>query len=149
MTLTVTLSGSGSEVYTETVYQHDRNATLVFEGTDLPEEYEVHFGIGKERGISVICKGDAEGVKIPDALLSTGDYIYGWVYDASEATGMRSIGTVIIPVIPRPVPIPSQNGSSSGSGTIKYEINEDDENLTFLGTTANRLFSDNIIEEEH
>lgn len=146
MTLIAKITEPRSTVYTNSVYQHDRNVTLVIEGIDLTDNYEVFFSDRKEGSISVSVPGKAEGVVVPDALLSTGEYIYAWVIEPDESAGKETLCMVTIPVIPRPVPIPV-NGSSSGGGSIKYEVDPDEENLIFKGTAVNRSLTPNIEEE--
>ena len=133
MTLTARISDYGTTTYTESVHQHDRNVTVIFEGIDLPEKYEVHFANQKERGISVACVGSATGVKIPDPLLSTGDYVYGWVCIVDDDTGCEARYEIVIPVIPRPVPIPIQTSTEDIPIITNYDLNADEENLSFTG----------------
>ena len=139
MTLQAEIYGSSSTTYTQSVYQHDKNVTLVFDGIDLPEKYEVHFSNQKDSGISVACEGTSSGVLIPDALLSTGDYVYAWVCDSDEATGTNCRYMVVIPVIPRPAPVPVQIVHDSSGEKWEYEINADDENLTFINSPDGML----------
>lgn len=146
MTLQAEIYQSSSTTYTKSLYQHDKNVTLVFDGIDLPAEYEVHFSNEKERGISVACKGSANGVVIPNALLSTGQYVYAWLCDVGAATGTGGQFMVVIPVIPRPVPIPVQTSSEQVPIITNYEIDADDENLSFTGYFNNVL--NNSLEEE-
>lgn len=147
MILQARIFENSSTTYTESLYQHDKNVTLVFDGIDLPGKYEVHFSNEKERGISVSCEGDTTGVKIPDALLSTGEYVYAWVCDAGESTGNGVVYTVVIPVIPRPVPVPVQISSGSEPIITNYEVNADEENLTFTGYINGLIERDKEIEE--
>lgn len=145
MTLQATIFENNSITYTKSLYQHDKNVTLVFDGIDLPEKYEVHFSNYKDdRNISVSLIGTAKGVLIPDALLSTGHYVYVWVVDAGTETGKGTIYTVVIPVIPRPMPIPVQE--STVPIITNYEIEADGENLSFTGI-LNDIMKDNIEEE--
>ena len=145
MTLQAKIYEANSTTYTQSVYQHDKNVTLVFDGLDLPEKYEVHFSNQKDSGISVSCEGTKSGVLIPDALLSTGEYVYVWVCDSNEQTGTNVQYMVVIPVIPRPVPIPVQTASED-SGEFGYAIDEDEEDLSFFGT-PNGMLRPNIEED--
>ena len=148
MTLAVDISNTGSTVYTESVYQHDKNVTIVFEGADLPDEYEVIFSNTKDRGISVSCEGTPAGVLIPDELLSTGEYVYVWVRlvsSSEEKTEKSTVASVTIPVIPRPVPI--SVGSTSTKPIInRYEIHPDEEDLEFTGY-MNHIINHDMEEE--
>jgi hypothetical protein len=148
MVLVAQIYDRESTTYTESVYQHDKNVTLVFQGVDLPEKYEVIFSDRKERGISISCEGNGvSGVLIPDQLLSTGDYVYAWVCETDEETGRMTRCPVVIPVIPRPVPIPIQKGSGEDVPIItNYDIDPENENLSFTGYFNNIL--DNNKEEE-
>ena len=146
MTIDAKIYASNSMTYTRSLYQHDKNVTLVFDGIDLPSKYEVQFSNEPDgQGISVSCEGDSAGVLIPDELLSTGKYVYAWVCNTEEETGRFTVCPIVIPVIPRPVPIPV--GGSSGSGKFKYEVDEDTENVTFLNALINRAMEPNIEED--
>ena len=57
--------------------------------------------------------------------------MYVWVVDAGTETGKGTIYTVVIPVIPRPMPIPVQE--STVPIITNYEIEADGENLSFTG----------------
>lgn len=143
MTIDAVIYESSSMTYTKSLYQHDKNVTLVFKGIDLPETYEVHFSNDKERGISVACEGDSSGVKIPDELLSTGSYVYAWVCKVENEMGKSTSFEVVIPVIPRPIPIPVTKVETG----FKYRIDEGSEDLAFFGA-ANNMLIPNIEPEE-
>ena len=145
MTLIARISEGETTAYTESTYQYNKNTTLEFEGVDLPDEYEVHFSNDKERGISVSRIGSAVGVLIPDELLSTGEYVYAWLYGTAKS-GKVTLFMVTIPVIPRPVPIYSE--SSSGDGKFKYDVVEDEENLIFHSSAMDRAMIPNIEEDD-
>lgn len=146
MILQARIFENSSTTYTDSLHQHDKNVTLVFDGIDLPEKYEVHFSNVKERGISVACEGSSTGVKIPDALLSTGEYVYAWVCDAGESTGNGVVYTVVIPVIPRPMPVPVQISSGSEPIITNYEVHADEEDLSFTGYINGLIEKDKEIE---
>lgn len=134
MTIQAQIFSNNSTTYTQSLYQHDRNVTLVFEGIDLPGKYEVHFSNQKDSGISVACEGSSSGVVIPDALLSTGEYVYAWVCEKDEETGFTCQFMVVIPVIPRPVPVPIQVVHDGSDEKWEFEVNADEENLTFINS---------------
>lgn len=136
MKLEAKIYESNSMTYTKSLYQHDKNVTLVFDGVDLPEKFEVHFANEKDGGISIVCEGKDSGVLIPDALLSTGAYVYAWVYDTGETSGRGVVYEICIPVIPRSIPI---HTNSENDGKINYRIDEADENLVINGVTRNLL----------
>lgn len=147
MTIEAKIYEQNSMTYTKSLHQHDKNVTLIFTGIDLPETYEVHFSNQKERGISVACEGDNTGVLIPDELLSTGEYVYAWVCNMAgkDIDNTATLYTVVIPVIPRPIPV---KGSSSSDGKIKYSVDEDEENVNFLNSMFNRAIDPNIEEDD-
>ena len=145
MTLVAQLYDQESMAYTESVYQHDKNVTMVFEGADLPEKYEVIFSDRKDRGISIACEGTGSGVLIPNELLSTGEYVYAWVRLVNEDE-KTTVYSVTIPVIPRPVPIPVQTSTDTIPIITNYEIDPEDENLSFTGVFNDIL--NNSKEEE-
>lgn len=143
MIISAVIYESSSVTYTQSVHQHDKNVTLVFEGIDLPENYEVHFSNEKDGGISIACEGNNSGVQIPDELLSTGSYVYAWVCRVESETGSSTIFEVVIPVIPRPIPIPV----SRSDGEFKYRIDPEEEDLEFFGK-PNSMIIPNITPEE-
>lgn len=127
---------SNATVYTESVYQYDKNITLVIEGIELPNRYEVHFSNDREQGVSVSCIGKADGVAIPNAFLITGKYIYAWICVPSGSTGAAARYMVTIPVILRPAPVPVQIVSD---GSVHYDVIPSDENMIFYGNMNNAL----------
>lgn len=144
MILNVDISDRSAMQYTESVYQHDKNVTIVLTGDDLPEKYEIVFSNQKERGISIACEGTPAGVVIPDALLSTGDYVYAWVRTGNETDkDYYTLCSITIPVIPRPVPIPVQTSSET---EFKYRIDAENEDLEFFGK-PNEMLIPNIEPE--
>lgn len=103
----------------QTVHQFDKGQKLVVTGIVLPETFEVHMSNDKEDGIAYSCKGDAEGVTIPDALFVSGDYIYVWLYDTTESEG-ETVYQVVIPVVRRPV----QLSFSQGGKEVGYMVDD-------------------------
>lgn len=94
---------------TAPVWQYDTGLTLVIEGVQLPETYEVHFGASRD-GSTVTVAGTAEGAAIPDALLETGLPVYAWLYLRGENDG-QTVKAITIPVtrrgqLPAPDPEP-------------------------------------------
>ena len=148
MNLEAKIYESNSMTYTKSLYQYDKNVTLVFNGVDLPEKFEVHFANERDGGVSIVVEGKDSGVLIPDALLSTGAYVYAWVYDTGEISGRAVVYEICIPVIPRSIPI--HTNSEGGSGKIDYHIDEEDENLIIDGITRRmlRTMGANIETEE-
>ena len=137
MKLEAKIYESNSMTYTKSLHQHDKNVTLVFDGVDLPEKFEVHFANERDGGVSIVCEGSDSGVLIPDALLSTGAYVYAWVYDTGEVSGKGVVYEICIPVIPRSIPV--HTTSEGGGGKINYHVDEEDENLIIDGITRRML----------
>ena len=86
------------------LYQWDRGVKLRITGIDLPENYEVHFSNQQFSGDAKVAIGDASGVVIPDEYTSTGRTIYAWLVLQDDPTNEKSMFTVVIPVIKRPMP---------------------------------------------
>lgn len=129
MAIEAVFRAGSKTAHTRNVFQHDKCQRLTFSGIELPARYEVHFSNSKDRGFSVACEGGQNGVLIPDALLTTGEYVYGYLHDTSGGTVSETLYTIIIPVTPKPVPVPIQVDSS---GTVRsYEIRPEEENLVF------------------
>lgn len=59
--------------------QYNKGQRIQFIGEGLPFSYEVHFS-NCEYGKSISVIGDASGVRVPDALLLTGESIWFWIY---------------------------------------------------------------------
>ncbi|MBQ1340885.1 MAG: hypothetical protein IIY33_00240 [Erysipelotrichaceae bacterium] len=73
-----------TKAYTRNAHQFDKGQKLIMTGIALPESFEVHMSNEKEGGLAYSCKGNAEGVYIPDALFVSGEYVYVWLYDISK-----------------------------------------------------------------
>lgn len=84
-------------------FQYDYGQILRFVGLDLPSTFEVHFSndIFGESKTGIGTDGD---VVIPDEYLTTGDYIYAWVYLHTGADDGETEYVVTIPVNPRARP---------------------------------------------
>ena len=108
-----------TRTYTKSAHQFDKGQKLIFTGIILPETFEVHMSNDKEDALAYSCKGDAEGVTIPDALFVNGDYIYVWLYDTTESEGETAY-EVVIPVIRRPV----QLSFSQGGKEVGYMVDD-------------------------
>ena len=103
------------KVYTKTMHQYDHGQKLIVTGIALPDRYDIHMSNDPEDGIAYSCKGDAEGVTIPDALFVSGEYIYIWLYDLNEGEGSTSY-EIVVPVVRRPVQLSLQQGSGGAMG---------------------------------
>lgn len=85
------------------LFQWDYGQVLQFQGLELPDTYEVHFANTDSR-TSVTMLGNAYGVDIPDACLTSGEPIYAWVFLHTGESDGETEYTVSIPVIARAEP---------------------------------------------
>lgn len=67
-------------ILTSPVYQYDYGLVLKINGIDLPDVYEVHFSNLEFSGESETSIGDSKGVEIPNTYLTSGEYIYAWLF---------------------------------------------------------------------
>lgn len=67
-------------ILTSPVYQYDYGLVLKINGIDLPDVYEVHFSNLEFSGESETSLGNSEGVEIPNTYLTSGEYIYAWLF---------------------------------------------------------------------
>lgn len=67
-------------ILTSPVYQYDYGLVLKINGIDLPDVYEVHFSNLEFSGESETSIGNSEGVEIPNTYLTSGEYIYAWLF---------------------------------------------------------------------
>jgi hypothetical protein len=88
---------------TSPLFQWDYGQVLQFQGLELPDTYEVHFANTDVR-TSVTMIGNADGVDIPDACLTSGEPIYAWVFLHTGEDDGETEYTVSIPVIARAEP---------------------------------------------
>lgn len=98
--ITRALLHTGTVCKTQPLYQYDYGQLLQFVGIDLPEAYEVHFS-NEPHGEAVTQIGDAEGVTIPDTLLTTGLPVYAWLFLHTGEDDGETEYAVTIPVIRR------------------------------------------------
>ena len=99
--ITATFKYGNNEATTKPLTQIDYGQILKFDGIDLPASYEVHFANDKINDVALAMIGDSEGVKIPNALLQTGKYVFAWVYLHTGEDDGETVYTVTIPVTPR------------------------------------------------
>ena len=85
---------------TRAVYQYDYGMILKPIGLELPSTYEVHFGTSAT-GPTVTQLGTADGVTIPDAMLTTGASVYAYIYLHSGEDDGETVYSIVIPVIAR------------------------------------------------
>lgn len=67
-------------ILTSPVYQYDYGLVLKINGIDLPDVYEVHFSNLEFSGESETSIGNSKGVEIPNTYLTSGKYIYAWLF---------------------------------------------------------------------
>jgi hypothetical protein len=98
--ITRALLHTGTVCKTQPLYQYDYGQLLQFVGIDLPQAYEVHFS-NEPHGEAVTQIGNADGVTIPDALLTTGLPVYAWLFLHTGEEDGETEYAVTIPVIRR------------------------------------------------
>ena len=118
-----------TEAITQPLTQYDKGQTLIIVGIELPEEFEVHFSNYREGGMAASYVGRPEGVHIPNVLLTTGEYIYAWVYvtDHKGHEGKTEY-CITIPVNRRSAQYPT----SSDEGVINGFAVDDNETLIVI-----------------
>ena len=72
------------KAYTKNAYQFDKGQKLILTGVVLPDSYEVHISNEQEDGMAYSCRGNAEGIYIPDTFFVKGEFVYVWVYATEE-----------------------------------------------------------------
>lgn len=94
----LTVNVRGCRATTTPLYQYDYGQILVLNGIELPSAYEVHFANSINSGTSITQIGNADGVSIPDELLTNPFDIYAWLYlHAGEDDG-ETVLVITIPV---------------------------------------------------
>lgn len=91
-------------VMTDPIWQYDYGQIQKFSGIEQPEIYEVHFGTSFNSKETVTQLGDENGVEIPDELLTTGNYIYAYIFLHEGDNDGETEYAVTIPVRQRPKP---------------------------------------------
>lgn len=93
--------GDNNYVKTRTCYRYDYGMTLMFDGIDLPDNYEVHFS--NSRTVPAVTMiGGEDGVLIPDACFQNADRIFAWLYLHSGEDDGFTAYEVEIPLKLRP-----------------------------------------------
>ena len=87
---------------TDTVFQYDYGQILKVEGVDLPQAYEVHFSNERYNGETTTQIGNADGVTIPDAYLTSGKMIYAFIFLHEGNDDGETEYVITIPVARRP-----------------------------------------------
>lgn len=81
--------------------QWDYGQVLQFSGVDLPDTYTVYFANPRVQAMSVPQVGGADGVAVPDTLLTAAGAITAWVFLHAGADDGEVEYTITIPVDPR------------------------------------------------
>lgn len=93
--------GCGKTAKTRAIYQYDYGMVLKLEGVELPTAYEVHFS-NSLSGETISQIGNADGVEIPNNVLTSGANVYVWVYLHTGTDDGETVYHVQIPVTKRP-----------------------------------------------
>lgn len=96
--------GGMREVTTARLWQWDYGQVLKITGLNLPTAFEVHFSNSKERGTSKTQIGQNSQVTIPDEYLTSGAYVYAFIYLHEGETDGETEYRINIPVKERPQP---------------------------------------------
>lgn len=106
--VTATFGSGCTSVTTENLYQYDYGQILKFEGLELPDAFEVHFSNSSraedtaKTQIGTTTEDGVSTVSVPDEYLTTGKYIYAFIYLHSEENDGETEYLVTIPVRKRP-----------------------------------------------
>ena len=103
-------------IVTEKVYRPDYGMILQIEGVELPETYTVYFSNYPDRHEAVPMVGDADGVEIPDSIISTGRTVYAWLFLHTGNADGQVVCSIIIPMVCTPeftsdTPTPEQQNA--------------------------------------
>lgn len=127
------------------IFQWDYGQVLQFVGIDLPDTYEVHFANpGAPEASPQI--GSADGVNIPDAVLTSGRPINAWVFLHTGADDGETVYQVTIPVIQRPKP-GDEEPSPVEQSVITQAIAALNAGVTRAETAATSAEEDAILSE--
>lgn len=99
--VTAILTNSQRTAKTRAIYQYDYGMVLKLEGVELPTAYEVHFS-NSLSGETIPQIGNADGVAIPNNVLTSGANVYVWVYLHTGTEDGETVYHVQIPVTKRP-----------------------------------------------
>lgn len=154
MAIIAAFKNGSNKTYTKSVHQFDKGQKLIVTGIELPENYEIHISNSKNSGIASSYVGHLDGTTIPDAYFVSGEYVYCWIYATKKEEYGGSPGYVIgrdgaieqvggdpividegtsvyeitIPVIKRPVQLPTFDMDKQGSGEESFDGYIVDEN---------------------
>lgn len=99
--VTAILTNAQRTAKTRAIYQYDYGMVLRLEGVELPTAYEVHFS-NSLSGETIPKIGNADGVEIPNNVLTSGANVYVWVYLHTGTDDGETVYHVQIPVTKRP-----------------------------------------------
>lgn len=127
--------GKSNVVYTRKAYQYDKGVIIRVSGIALPEQYQVHFSNSECGGVSTSLLFSGSDIRIPDAYMQTGQYVYVWLYfaEAFDKDGSSEY-QIIVPVEPRPAVL---NVDSSSYSDIVATLDENDHTLIFTRKVNN------------
>ena len=133
--------GCNSVIADGKLYQYDYGQYLKFEGLDLPDAYEVHFsdtlrddGTAKTQ-IGTTTEEGVSSVLIPDEYLTTGKYVYAFIYLHSTEDDGETEYVVTIPVQKRPAINPTpvtpeeQSVITQAIAALQDAISETEDNV--------------------
>jgi hypothetical protein len=115
ITIATFSNGETMTVASTPLYQYDYGQVLKVEGLELPNAYSVDFcNEGSDTSITQI--GNADGVQIPDSLLTTGKNVIAYIFLHNEETDGETEYRITIFVYDRPdrdgeVPTPEQQSA--------------------------------------
>lgn len=89
---------------TDQIWQYNYGQILRFVGIELPATYTVHFSNRQIGGDAVKQVWGADGVRIPDEMLTSGQNVYAWVFLHTGEDDGETMYAVTIPVQQRPRP---------------------------------------------
>ena len=115
---------------TQNLYQYDYGQKLRLSGFDLPESYSVHFANSLMDCDAYVIPVEDELVEIPDALLTSGQPIFAWIYMHMGTEGGETVYTITIPVSKRAAP--------SDIAPTPAQIDAIDRAIDALGTAVER-----------
>lgn len=84
---------------TEAIYEGDYGMILQFAGLDLPDVYTVNFGNEAVSPLAHSMIGNADGVEIPNQLLTESGHIMAWVFLHTGEDDGETEYAVTIPVL--------------------------------------------------
>lgn len=94
----------GKSINTTEAWQWDYGLELVINGLDLPFAFETHYSNQPTSGETTTQIGQNNTVIIPDIYLTTGDFIYAFIYLHDGEDDGETEYRIIIPVKKRPKP---------------------------------------------